>query len=79
MTAVQKTFLKDDSSKKLFKKRHFQHSFFLPGYAFIRFKELDVQNKVLLTRHMIMDRWCDVKVPESQEMKVNKLTIVRRT
>jgi len=34
----------------------------LPGYAFIRFKEYEVQNKVLLTRHMIMDRWCDVKV-----------------
>ena len=34
--------------------------------------ELEVQNKVLLTRHMILDRWCDVKVPESQEMKASK-------
>ena len=42
------------------------------GFAFIRFKELEVQNKVLLTRHMIKDRWCDVKVPESQELKHNK-------
>jgi len=42
------------------------------GFAFIRFKELPPQEKVLLTRHMIKDRWCDVKVPESQELKVNK-------
>lgn len=39
------------------------------GYAFIRFKDLEVQEKVLLTRHMVQDRWCDVKVPESQELK----------
>lgn len=39
------------------------------GFAFIRFKDLDVQEKVLLTRHMIKERWCDVKVPESQELK----------
>jgi len=42
------------------------------GFAFIRFKEMEPQAKVLLTRHMIKDRWCDVKVPESQELKVNK-------
>ena len=39
------------------------------GFAFIRFKDLEVQEKVLLTRHMIQERWCDVKVPESQELK----------
>jgi len=39
------------------------------GYAFIRFKDMEVQEKVLLTRHMVQDRWCDVKVPESQELK----------
>lgn len=39
------------------------------GFAFIRFKDLEVQEKVLLTRHMILERWCDVKVPESQELK----------
>jgi len=42
------------------------------GFAFIRFKEIAPQEKVLLTRHMIKDRWCDVKVPESQELKVNR-------
>ena len=36
---------------------------------FFRFKDLEVQEKVLLTRHMVQDRWCDVKVPESQELK----------
>jgi len=39
------------------------------GYAFIKFKDMEVQEKVLLTRHMVQDRWCDVKVPESQEIK----------
>ena len=39
------------------------------GFAFIRFKDLEVQEKVLLTRHMIQQRWCDVKIPESQELK----------
>jgi RNA recognition motif-containing protein len=39
------------------------------GFAFIKFKDLEVQEKVLLTRHMIKERWCDVKVPESQELK----------
>merc|ERR1711981_1311509 len=42
------------------------------GFAFVRFKDVEVQNKVLLTRHMIKDRWCDVKVPESQELKNSK-------
>ncbi len=42
------------------------------GYAFVRFKDMEVQNKVLLTRHMILDRWCDVKIPESQEVKASK-------
>lgn len=44
------------------------------GFAFIRFKDLEVQNKVLLTRHMIKERWCDVKVPESQELKNARAT-----
>ena len=39
------------------------------GFAFIRFKDLEVQEKVLLTRHMIQQRWCDVKIPDSQELK----------
>jgi len=44
------------------------------GFAFIKFKDLDVQEKVLLTRHMIQERWCDVKVPESQELKHAKVS-----
>ena len=44
-----------------------QISFF--NLHFFRFKDLEVQEKVLLTRHMVQDRWCDVKVPESQELK----------
>lgn len=48
------------------KKKDSGHS---KGYAFIRFKDIEVQNKVLLTRHMLCDRWCDVKIPVSQEKR----------
>ena len=37
------------------------------GFAFIRYASLAAQKKVLLTRHLIDDRWCDVKIPDSQE------------
>jgi RNA recognition motif-containing protein len=43
------------------------------GFAFIKFKDLEAQEKVLLTRHMIQDRWCDVKVSEKQEKKNAKV------
>ncbi len=35
------------------------------GFAFIRFKDVAAQEKVLQQRHRIDDRWCDVKVPDS--------------
>ena len=35
-----------------------------------RFVDKDVEKKVLLQRHMIDGRWCDIKIPESQERKV---------
>lgn len=41
------------------------------GYAFIRFVEKEVEKKVLLQRHMIDGRWCDIKIPDSQENKMN--------
>jgi len=43
------------------------------GFAFIKFKDLEAQEKVLLTRHMILDRWCDVKVTEKNEKKKAKV------
>ena len=39
------------------------------GFAFIRFAEKDVEKKVLLQRHMIDGRWCDIKVPDSQDKR----------
>lgn len=45
------------------------------GYAFIRFTEKEVQDKVLLQRHLIQERWCDVKVPDSQQLKINKQAV----
>ena len=34
---------------------------------------MEAQEKVLLTRHMILDRWCDVKVTEKNEKKKAKV------
>jgi len=39
------------------------------GFGFIRFVDKDVEKKVLLQRHMIDGRWCDIKIPDSQERK----------
>merc|ERR1719385_600785 len=39
------------------------------GFAFIRFTEKEVEKKVLLQRHMIDGRWCDIKIPDSQDKK----------
>jgi len=39
------------------------------GFGFIRFVDKEVEKKVLLQRHMIDGRWCDIKIPESQERK----------
>lgn len=40
------------------------------GFAFIRFADKEVEKKVLLQRHMIDGRWCDIKIPESQDSKI---------
>lgn len=40
------------------------------GFGFIRFKDLEAQERVILTRHRIKSRWCDVKIPQSQENKL---------
>merc|ERR1719322_1709055 len=42
------------------------------GFAFIRFADKDVEKKVLLQRHMIDGRWCDIKIPDSQDKKEGK-------
>jgi len=39
------------------------------GFGFIKFAEKEVEKKVLLQRHMIDGRWCDIKIPESQDRK----------
>jgi len=44
------------------------------GFAFVRFKSVEVQRKVLLTRHEIGNRWCDVKIPDSQQQEKKKVT-----
>jgi len=42
------------------------------GFAFIRFAEPEVEKKVLLQRHMIDGRWCDIKIPDSQDKREGK-------
>lgn len=38
------------------------------GFAFIRFRDKEVERKVCLQRHSIDGRWCDIKVPDSKEL-----------
>uniref|UniRef100_H2ZBU8 RRM domain-containing protein n=1 Tax=Ciona savignyi TaxID=51511 RepID=H2ZBU8_CIOSA len=39
------------------------------GYGFIRFSSYEVQEMVISQRHIIGERWCDVKIPHSKEQK----------
>lgn len=39
------------------------------GYGFVRFADKEVEEKVLLQRHMIDGRWCDIKVPDSKQQE----------
>jgi len=41
------------------------------GYGFIRFKDYEVQQKVISQRHLIDGRWCDVRVPNSKGGDMN--------
>ena len=36
------------------------------GFGFVRYKDYDIQMKVVAQRHMIDGRWCDVKIPDSR-------------
>lgn len=36
------------------------------GYGFVRFTDKEVQVRVMLQRHQIDGRWCDVRVPVSK-------------
>lgn len=37
------------------------------GYAFVHFESVEAQRKVMMQRHLLGERWCDVKVPNSQD------------
>ncbi|XP_072035788.1 TAR DNA-binding protein 43-like isoform X2 [Amphiura filiformis] len=53
------------------------------GFGFVRYKDYDVQMKVVAQRHMIDGRWCDVKIPDSRvgrnEADAKKMFIGRIT
>lgn len=43
------------------------------GYGFVRFKHKKSQVRVMLERHNIDGRWCDVRIPNSKDKNVNKV------
>ncbi|XP_025412262.1 TAR DNA-binding protein 43-like [Sipha flava] len=43
------------------------------GYGFVRFKHKKSQVRVMLERHNIEGRWCDVRIPNSKDKQVNKV------
>lgn len=43
------------------------------GFGFIRFASYDSQARVLVQRHLIDGRWCEVKVPNSKEGAVQQV------
>lgn len=43
------------------------------GYGFVRFKHKKSQVRVMLERHNIEGRWCDVRIPNSKDKHVNKV------
>lgn len=43
------------------------------GYGFVRFKHKKSQVRVMLERHNIEGRWCDVRIPNSKDKHVNKI------
>ncbi|VVC27967.1 RNA recognition motif domain [Cinara cedri] len=43
------------------------------GYGFVRFKHKKSQVRVMLERHNIEGRWCDVRIPNSKDKNVNKV------
>jgi hypothetical protein len=36
------------------------------GFGFLHFASCDVQQRVLMKQHMIGDRWCEVRIPNSK-------------
>lgn len=42
------------------------------GYAFIRFVEKEVEEKVLLQRHLIDGRWCDIRIPDKKQDELGR-------
>lgn len=48
------------------------------GFGFVRFKEYNNQCSVLGKKHFIDGRWCDVKIPNSQEPEASRKIFVGR-
>jgi TAR DNA-binding protein 43 len=48
------------------------------GFGFVRFKEYNNQCSVLGKKHFIDGRWCDVKIPNSQEPETSRKIFVGR-
>ncbi|CAF0983752.1 unnamed protein product [Brachionus calyciflorus] len=48
------------------------------GFGFVRFKDYNNQCSVLGKKHCIDGRWCDVKIPNSQEPEISRKIFVGR-
>lgn len=48
------------------------------GFGFVRFKDYGCQTSVLGKKHFIDGRWCDVKIPNSQEPETSRKIFVGR-
>lgn len=43
------------------------------GFGFIRFKDIESQMRVISQRHLIGERWCDVKIPNSKDGHIQQM------
>ncbi|XP_026480903.1 TAR DNA-binding protein 43-like [Ctenocephalides felis] len=43
------------------------------GYGFVRMASYDAQRRILSQRHMIDGRWCEVRVPNSKEGRIQQM------
>ena len=46
------------------------------GFGFVRYKDMESQNKVVSMRHTIDGRHCDVKFPDSKVRNTLKIIII---
>lgn len=46
------------------------------GFGFIRFADYDSQLKALSQRHLIDNRWCDIRIPNSKVSDIMNVVMI---